>query len=227
MRDQLHELVAAVQISQVNAAEGHGGRGRSDFADAPSDGAEMMGLDEHGRALGVDDLHQIAGDLLRDPFLVGEPARVHSDEPDELRDADQAVGRDVANVGLADDRHHMVFTAAHQVDRALDDMGEVVGRTARALVREDGPDLLVTIVPGRHVDHGPEPALWGCLRSRSMCQTEPEENLAGVVFVLLDLVGCQRFAHATGIGFRLGCVIHVILRVKVESNIRDFRTCGQ
>ena len=60
------------------------------------------------------------GDLRREPLLHLQAARERVDEAGELRDADHAIARQVADVHLPADRRHVVLAERLEADVAQD-----------------------------------------------------------------------------------------------------------
>ena len=99
---------------------------------------------------GLQHVLQRVGDLRRHLLLDLQPLRVDLDEPRQLRDADDAPVRQVADVHLADDRHHVVLAMALEADVGQhDDLVVAVDLLERArehrlrVVAVAGEELLV------------------------------------------------------------------------------------
>ena len=99
-------------------------------------------LDHHADALGGDRIHHLLRDLLGQPFLQLQPAGVHVDQAGELRYAEHASARDVADVAAAEERQHVMLAQAVDLD-VLDDH-HAVGR----LREHRAVDQLLRIDPG-------------------------------------------------------------------------------
>jgi len=85
----------------VNAAAGH---------------ACMRPLDHDGHALRRQHAVPVIGDLGRHPLLDLKPLGVALDEPRELRNADDPIVRQIADVHPADDRRHVVLAMGDEVN---------------------------------------------------------------------------------------------------------------
>ena len=109
-------LIASARVAGVAqlAAHGRGDRLRAGLADPAHRHAHVLALDDDDHAARLQDLHQRVGDLRGQPLLHLRAAGVDVDQPGQLRQAgDLAVGgRDVADVGDADERHQVVLAAA-------------------------------------------------------------------------------------------------------------------
>ena len=64
----------------------------------------MLGFDDHGHPERLEFFHDDIGDLVGEPLLDLEPARVDVYEASELGDADELMVRDVCDMGLAEKR---------------------------------------------------------------------------------------------------------------------------
>ena len=78
--------------------------------------AQMARFDHHAHALRVDRIHDCLRDLLGQPLLQLQPARVHVDQTRELADAEDRAARDVADVAAAEERQHVVLAQAVELD---------------------------------------------------------------------------------------------------------------
>ena len=82
---------------------------------------------------GLEPLHEEVGDLLGQPLLDLEPARVHLDDPRDLRQPDHAPVRDVGDVGVAEERQQVVLAQRVERDVPHDDHLRVVDLEHRAV----------------------------------------------------------------------------------------------
>ena len=73
------------------------------------------------------------GDLLAEALLHREPAREEAHEARQLRDADDPLACDVADVRGAEERQRVVLAEALERDRALDDLADRATPAGRAL----------------------------------------------------------------------------------------------
>ncbi len=76
----------------------------------------MLGLDHHPDARGLQDVLDRLGDLGGQLLLDLQPAGEAVDHPRQLGDAHHPVGRQVADVGAADHRQHVVLAEADHPD---------------------------------------------------------------------------------------------------------------
>src|SRR5206468_725976 len=90
--------------------------------DAAHRGAHVRRLEPDGHPAGAGELAQPVGDLLREPLLNREAARVEPHETRELRDAEDLVAGHVADVGATVERKRVVLAQRVEADRALDDL---------------------------------------------------------------------------------------------------------
>ena len=82
----------------------------------------MRRLEVHGDAARRDELDERVGDLLPEPLLHGESARVEAHEPRQLRDAEDLAAGDVRDVRGAVERQRVVLAEREERDRPLDDL---------------------------------------------------------------------------------------------------------
>src|SRR5918994_4977162 len=80
LRDR-EELAAHLGIALVVPTPERRGRARALLPDASHLRAQVGGLEMNGHAVRIHDLVQMVGDLLPEPLLHGESARVDTDEP--------------------------------------------------------------------------------------------------------------------------------------------------
>ena len=92
--------------------------------------AEVRRLEVDGDAARRDELDERVGDLLAEPLLHGEAPREQAHEPRQLRDADDPVAGDVADVRDAVERQRVVLAEALERDRPLDDLAARDSRAA-------------------------------------------------------------------------------------------------
>src|SRR5204862_4250676 len=83
-----------------------------------------------------------------EPLLDGEAARVHADQPRQLRDAEDLAPRNVGDVGDAVERQRVVLAEGEEADRPLDDLAVIAGDAERALRGERRAKLRVPVVAG-------------------------------------------------------------------------------
>src|SRR5919198_5265344 len=87
-----------------------------------------------------------ARDLLAEALLQGEPAGEDPYEPRQLRDADDPLASDVADVRDAVERERVVLAEGAERDRPLDDLGEHRLRPVGRLRRERRQQLRIALV---------------------------------------------------------------------------------
>ncbi|MNS78674.1 hypothetical protein D3C72_1122990 [compost metagenome] len=76
----------------------------------------MLGLDDHADAVRAQHVLDGVGDVRGHLFLNLQAPRKAAHHAGQLGDADHAIGRQVADVGHADDRQHVVFAEADEAD---------------------------------------------------------------------------------------------------------------
>src|SRR5690349_8603053 len=121
------ELAAQVGVLVVEPAPERRHRARALFLNAAHLGAQMCGLEANGDAARAHELHERVGDLLAEALLHREPAGIETDEPRQLRDAEDLVGRDVADVRRAVERERVMLAEREERDRALHDLAVRAG----------------------------------------------------------------------------------------------------
>ncbi|KGD49388.1 hypothetical protein DP43_3672 [Burkholderia pseudomallei] len=84
--------------------------------DAARRDALVRRFENHADALRLQHVEQRIGDLHRHLFLDLQALRERIDEARELRDAHDAMVRQICDVRAADDRHHMVLAIAFEAD---------------------------------------------------------------------------------------------------------------
>src|SRR5690606_33589355 len=85
-------------------------------ADAAGGHAAMAGLDHDGDALRMEVFPDAVGDFGSETFLHLQAAGETVEHAGELGNADHAVGRQIGDRSLADDRRHMMFAVALKRD---------------------------------------------------------------------------------------------------------------
>ena len=86
-----------------------------------------------------DEVDERVGDLLAEPFLDGEPARVQPNQPRQLRDAEDLRAGDVRDVCGAVERQRVMLAERVERDRPFDDLAARAVDARRALRGEGGP----------------------------------------------------------------------------------------
>ena len=119
------ELLAERGVGEDAAPERRHRRGV--LLDAAHPRAQVGGLEVDGHAGRLDQLHQRVGDLLADTLLHREALGEQADEPCELRDADDLLAGDVADVGDAVEGQSVVLAQRVERDRPLDDLAQRLG----------------------------------------------------------------------------------------------------
>ena len=156
-----------------------------------------------GDAARLDQLVERVGDLLAEPLLHREAAREQAHQPGELRDADDLVAGDVADVRDAVERQRVVLAEAEERDRPLDDLAGEPSTTLRRLARERGQQLLVAVVAGGRIVQRPEEPRRRLARAgRVEIHAERREDLADVLLEAPPLRG--RDVAGRGVAIRFG-----------------------
>ncbi len=109
----------------------------------------MLGLDHHRNALGIGDLLNSLGDLASQVFLNLQTTGEHVDDARDLGQTDYLAGRDVGNMGLADERQHMVLAQRVQLD-VLDDHHLVVVGVEQCAVDDLVQRLVIAVAEKLH-----------------------------------------------------------------------------
>ena len=101
----------------------------------------MRGVDDHADTARLEHHVDAVGDLRGQFLLHLEAPRIRIDDTRELADADDLVGRQVADMGAADDRRHVVFAERFEFDVAQHDhlvvAGHLLERAAQVVGRVD------------------------------------------------------------------------------------------
>src|SRR4029079_3835756 len=98
------ELRARSGVVAQNAEHCRRTRERSLRGDAAQGHTGVLGLDDDADSLGRQRVREMRGDLLRQPLLHLRPPREMVDDPRELREPEDRVGRYVRDVRDADER---------------------------------------------------------------------------------------------------------------------------
>ncbi len=120
-RDEPHLLA---RIVAERAGELRRDRRRAGLLHAAHRHAGMLGLHHHGDAARPQDLVDRGRDLRRQVLLRLQPACIDVDQPRDLGQADHALDRQVGDVRLAGERHHVVLAVRRERD--VPDEDEVV-----------------------------------------------------------------------------------------------------
>ncbi len=81
----------------------------------------MLGVDQHGHTLGIQPVGHGLGDLAGQGLLVLQAAGEDLHHPRQLGDAHHPLGRHIGDVGLAEERSHVVLAVALHLDVAQHD----------------------------------------------------------------------------------------------------------
>src|SRR5580704_13007001 len=120
-RDEPHLVFGAV-AERAEKPRGHGRDTR--LADAANRHAGVLGLDQHGDAVRLEDVLDGRRHLRGELLLGLQPARIDVDQAGEFRQADHALDRPVRHMGLAVKRHHVMLAMGGEADVA--DQHEIV-----------------------------------------------------------------------------------------------------
>ena len=118
---QVHELLAGVFVFQESAGEFRGCRDGVLFLDTSHTHAEVLGFDDDGHAHRVQDLLQTVFDLGGQSFLQLQAAGEAFYHAWDLTQSDNGAVGDVADVGLAKERQHVVFAQRIDLDVLYND----------------------------------------------------------------------------------------------------------
>ena len=120
------ELGAGAVAGPEQPEHGRRGHDRPGLADAAHDRAQVGRLDDDADALRLEPVLEELRDLLGEPLLDLEPARVHLDDARDLREPDHPAARDVGDRRRPEERQQVVL--AERVERdVLDDDHLAVG----------------------------------------------------------------------------------------------------
>ena len=93
----------------------------------------MPALDDDAHAVRRGNVHDFVGDLGREPFLNLQPPCKTIHDPCELAQAEDFLVRDIADVAFAEERKHVVFAQAVDLDVARNDHVVELGLEDRAV----------------------------------------------------------------------------------------------
>ena len=140
----MHELVPGAFVLEESARKGrrHGDGVR--FLDAAHGHAGVHGLDDHGDAPGMQGILDAVADLLGQALLDLQAAGVSLYDAGDLgKSRDLSVG-DVGDMGLPDERQHVVLAQGEEFD-VLDDDHLVVGLVENGGLHDGSAILSVTL----------------------------------------------------------------------------------
>jgi hypothetical protein len=122
--------------------------------------AEMFGANQHANAGWREGVVQCIGDLRGEALLHLQSSRKGIHKAWDLREANDATARHVANGGHARERQKVVFAEGVEWDPLNND--KVASRCAHRLL-EDGAENLVRIagIAAGELEHGASNAAWG------------------------------------------------------------------
>src|SRR5262249_57999801 len=118
LRGKHHETCLLCRVFLEDAGELGGYGGDIGFLHAADRHALMYGLDHHRHALRLQRLVDGLGDLRRHGLLGLQAPGEHLDHAGKLGDTDDAVGREISYMRLADERDHVMFAMRMQLDIA-------------------------------------------------------------------------------------------------------------
>src|SRR5439155_17257828 len=129
-------------------------------------------------------------DLDADTFLHGEAPGENANQARELRDPDDLLVRDVADVGMTVEREHVVFAQRVELDRSLDDLADAAVGPAVAFGRESSQEFGVALIPGRRFEKRVQVAAGSGASPRCVeVHAERLKDLRGVGLEFLPLGG--------------------------------------
>src|SRR5207237_1808211 len=103
-------------------------------------------------AVRLEQPHELTCDLDANAVLHCEAPRENADQSRQLRDADDLFVRDVADVGVAVEREHVMLAERVELDRSLDDLADAAVRAAVTLRRKGGEELRAACVSGSRLE---------------------------------------------------------------------------
>jgi len=113
---KIEEFVASIQVVFEAAQHRTGNRDGILFFNSSHDHAQMLRFDDNSDALGADLVVDGVGDLHGETFLHLEPPCKHVHEPWNLAQANDFPIGNVCHMTLAEEREHVVFAKAENLD---------------------------------------------------------------------------------------------------------------
>src|SRR3954471_4480266 len=141
----------------------HGGGVFFDAAH-PRAPVRRLEVDRHPRRR--DELDQRVGDLLPDSLLDREALAEETHEPGQLRDTDDLLTRDIADVRDAVERQRMMLAERVEGDWSLDDLAELAGTSRLRLRGKCRQQLRVAVVAGGRIEQRAKKTLRRVARAR-------------------------------------------------------------
>ena len=160
-----------------------GSHDRARLAHAAHDGAQVRCLHDHAHAPRLEALHQEVGDLLGHPLLDLQAARVHLDDPRDLRQPDHPAPRDVGHGGRPEERQQVVLAQGVERDVLDDDHLAVVDIEDRAVDQPLRVDVVAGGQLGVHPVNRPGVPASPCRSGSSPISTQDLAHGASTVWV--------------------------------------------
>src|SRR5439155_3229230 len=206
---QRKELGAQRRVLVVQATPYRRHRQRAVLLDAAHCGAHVRGLQLDRDAARAGELAQAVRDLLGEPLLHREAPGVKPNEPRQLRDAEDLVACDVADVRTPVERQGMMLAERVKADRSLDDLRVAPFHALGPLGREERAQLRVAVVACRRVVERAQEAPRRVTRARCVeIQAERLEDLGGVPLEVRPLRRRQVTGRLALVGGELEDVTH-------------------
>ena len=172
-RAPLEELAPQVGVLVVEAAPERRHRARALLLDAAHLRAEVRRLEVHRDAARLRRARRAVGDLLAEPLLHGEAARVEADEPRQLRDAEDLAAGDVRRRARRRGTAARGARRARRTRSALRRSGCARRRRRRALGRERRAQLRVAVSSRRSRRTSPAGSAAACRACPGVSRSMP------------------------------------------------------
>jgi hypothetical protein len=147
-------------IGAQRSAHRLGGHDDARLACAARGEAEVFGADQHANACWREGVVQCVGDLRSEALLYLQSSRKRVNEARDLREANDATARHVANGGDAREREEVVFAEGVERDPLNND--EIPSGSTRWLLKDGAKNFVwVARVATGELKHGASNAAWG------------------------------------------------------------------
>jgi len=128
----------------------------------------MVGFKIDGDTMGLEHGIQGVGDLLPDTFLDGKAPGEETHKAGELRNADDVLVSDIADVGMPMKWQRVMLTETKKVDRPLNDLAQTAIWTPATFGLEDGEQFWVALVALGGIKHGAQETSWSVASGRGI-----------------------------------------------------------
>jgi hypothetical protein len=180
--------------------------------------AQVNGCEMHSDAMRLQHALEQIDDLVPHPLLHREAPAKEPHHPRQLGDADDVVVRDVAHVGVPEERQRVVLAERMEGNRPFDDLARLAIRTTRALGGKGGDQLLVALVAGGGVEHRAQETLGRARGAGSGGRhAQRGEDLAHVALEARPILGGDAprpRLHPGHLLFFVAMIVHRLLQAK-------------